>query len=134
MHTLLVMAAGGEPSVGIECLRAQPWLFGNVDSNSTLWRAVMGLGTDGPARVWGAAARVRERLWVGRDRSMPLTDNVDSTLLEVRSENKAGTAPHCKGGCGFCRMVWSVSDREPLWVKLRPDNAAGTTSQTTSRS
>ena len=42
----------------------------------------------------------------------------------VHSENKAGAAPHFKGGFGFHPMVCSTADGEPLWVKLRPGNAA----------
>lgn len=122
VHALLVLAGGGEACSDIEHLRAQPELFGDVASDSTLWRTVAGLGAGGPARVLGAAARVRERLWA--DRSGPLVVDVDSTLVEVHSENKQGAAPNYKGGYGFHPMVCSTADGEPLWVKLRPGNAA----------
>ncbi len=48
----------------------------------------------------------------------------DSTLVEVHSQNKQGAAANCKGGYGFHPMVCSTADGEPLWIKLRPGNAA----------
>jgi len=42
----------------------------------------------------------------------------------VHSENKQAAAAHYKGGYGFHPMVCSTADGEPLWVKLRPNNAA----------
>ncbi|WP_419551746.1 transposase [Candidatus Poriferisodalis sp.] len=50
--------------------------------------------------------------------------DIDSTLAEVHSENKAGAAPHHKGGYGFHPMICSTGDGEPLWAKLRPGDAA----------
>lgn len=49
-----MLAAGGEACIDIEQLRAQPELFGEVTSNSTLYRVITGMGADGP----GARARV----------------------------------------------------------------------------
>ena len=124
VHGLLMLAGGGEACTDIEYLRAQRELFGDVASDSTLYRTLTGLGASGAAALLGAAAAVRERLWADRDRSRPLVVDVDSTLLEVHSENKAGAAPHYKGGFGFHPMVCSVADGEPLWITQRPGNAA----------
>lgn len=124
VHALLTVAAGGEACSDIEHLRAQPELFGGVASDSTLWRTITGLGAGGPAALLGAAASVRPQMWAGRDRGGPLVVDIDSTLVEVHSENKAGAAPHYKGGHGFHPMICSTADGEPLWVKLRPGNAA----------
>ena len=93
-------------------------------SDSTLYRVVTGLGAGGPGALLGAAARAREAVWAGRDRSGPLVVDIDSTLVEVHSENKAGAAANYKGGYGFCPMVCSVAGGEPLWIKQRPGNAA----------
>ncbi|MDE0321622.1 MAG: transposase [Acidimicrobiaceae bacterium] len=123
-HGLLMLAGGGEACSGIEHLRAQPELFGDVASDTTLWRTVVGLGPGGAAVLLGAAASVRERLWADADRSGPLAVDIDSTLVEVRSENKAGAAPHYKRGYGFRPMICSAADGEPLWARLRPGNAA----------
>ena len=124
VHALLVLAGGGEACTDIEYLRAQRELFGEVASDSTLYRTVTGLGAGGPEALMGAAAAVRERLWAGRDRGRPLVVDVDSTLVEIHSENKEGAAPHFKGGYGFHPMVCSTADGEPLWIKQRPGNAA----------
>ena len=79
-HALLMLAAGGEACTDIEHLRAQPDLFGDVASDSTLYRTLVGLGAGGAAALLGAAAGVRERLWAGADRSGQLVVDVDSTL------------------------------------------------------
>ena len=50
--------------------------------------------------------------------------DIDSTLVEVHSENKAGAAGHFKGGYGFHPMLCATAEGEPLSVKLRPGNAA----------
>ena len=87
VHALLMLAGGGEACSGIENLRAQRELFGDVASDSTLYRTVTGLGAGGAAALLGAAAAVREPLWADHDRSRPLVVDVDSTLVEVHSEN-----------------------------------------------
>ena len=43
-HLLLMFAGGGEACSDIEQLRAQPVLFGEVASDSTLYRTLRGLG------------------------------------------------------------------------------------------
>ena len=50
--------------------------------------------------------------------------DIDSTLVEVHSENKAGAAAHFKAGFGFHPMLCATSDGEPLSIMLRPGNAA----------
>ena len=124
VHALLVLAGGGEACTDIEYLRAQRELFGEVASDSTLYRTLTGLGPGGPEALMGAAAAVRSGLWAGHDRGRPLVLDVDSTLVEIHSENKEGAAPHFKGGYGFHPMVCSTADGEPLWVKQRAGNAA----------
>ena len=72
----------------------------------------------------GAAAKARGEAWPKRRAGGPLVVDIDSTLVEVHSENKQGAAPHYKGGYGFGPMICSTGDGEPLWAKLRPGNAA----------
>ncbi|WP_419945090.1 hypothetical protein [Candidatus Poriferisodalis sp.] len=43
---------------------------------------------------------------------------------EVRSEDKQGAAPRCKGGYGFHPMMCLAGGGEPLWVKLRSGDVA----------
>ena len=123
-HALLVLAGGGEACTDIEYLRAQRELFGDVASDSTLYRTITGVGPGGAAALGGAAAAVRERLWADADRSGPLVVDIDSTLIEIRSQNKEGAAPNYKGGYGFGPMICSTADGDPLWIKQRPGNAA----------
>ena len=124
VHGLLMLAGGGEACTDIEHLRAQRELFGDVASDSTLYRTLTGLGQGGAAALLGAAAAVRQPMWADADRSRPLVVDIDSTLVEVHSENKQGAAPHYKGGFGFGPMVCPTADGEPLWIKQRPGNAA----------
>ena len=123
-RALQVLAGGGEACTDIEYLRAHGELFGEVASDSTLYRALTGLGPGGAAALMGAAAAMRSQLWADHDRGRPLVVDVESTLVEIHSQNKQGAAPHFKGGYGFHPMVCSTADGEPLWVKLRPGNAA----------
>ena len=124
VHALLVLAGGGEACTDIEYLRAQREMFGEVASDSTLYRTLTGLGPDGAAALLGAAAAVRPRIWADADRSGPLIVDIDSTLVEIHSQNKEGAAAHYKGGYGFHPMICSTAQGEPLWIKLRSGNAA----------
>ncbi len=124
VHLLLVLAGGGEACTDIEHLRSQRDLFGPVGSHSTLYRALRGIDGSGLGALWGAAATARGEAWSKRRGSGPLVLDIDSTLVEVHSENKQGAAPHYKGGYGFHPMMCSTGDGEPLWAKLRPGNAA----------
>jgi hypothetical protein len=50
--------------------------------------------------------------------------DIDASLHEIHSENKAGTAAHFKGGFGFHPMyVFADATGECLGVKLRPGDA-----------
>ena len=122
-HLCLVLAGGGEACSDIEHLRAEPELFGSVGSDSTLWRVLNDIGDEELAGLWQAAAAVRERVWPQMSAG-PLVVDIDSTLVEVHSQTKAGAAPHFKGGFGFHPMVCSTGEGEPLWGMLRPGNAA----------
>ena len=123
-HLCLALAGGGEACSDIEHLRAQPELFGPVASDSTLWRALSGVGDEELDGLWQAAGAVRERVWPQTPATGPLVVDIDSTLVEVHSENKQGAAPHYKGGYGFHPMVCSTDEGEPLWGMLRSGNAA----------
>ena len=123
-HLCLVLAGGGEACSDIERLRWEPELFGPVGSDSTLWRVLNGVGEAELDGVWRAAAAVRERVWSQQPAAGLLVVDVDSTVVEVHSENKAGAAAHYKGGWGFHPMVCSTDAGEPLWGMLRAGNAA----------
>ena len=127
VHAVLMLAGGGEACADIEHLRAQPVLFGRVASDSTLYRTLRGLGPDAVAALWGAVAGVRAKVWERTGAAVsaePVVLDIDSTLVEVHSENKAGAAAHFKGGFGFHPMLCATSEGETLSVRLRPGNAA----------
>ncbi len=125
VHSLLMLAGGGEACSDIEHLRAQPVLFGEVASDSTLYRTLRGLGPGATEALLEAVAGVRAGVWERRgDAAGPVVLDIDSTLVEVHSENKQGAAAHFKGGYGFHPMLCATSDGEPLSIKLRAGNAA----------
>ena len=127
VHVLLMLAGGGEACSDIEHLRAQPVLFGQVASDSTLYRTLRGLGPEAVQSLLAAVASVRGAVWERRGDTAqcgPVVLDIDSTLVEVHSENKAGAAAHFKGGFGFHPMLCATSDGEPLSIMLRPGNAA----------
>ncbi|WP_419924313.1 IS1380 family transposase [Candidatus Poriferisocius sp.] len=124
-HSLLMLAGGGEACSDIEHLRAQPVLFGEVASDSTLYRTLRGLGPGATEAVLGAVAGVRAGVWERRgDAAGPVVLDIDSTLVEVHSENKQQAAAHFKGGFGFHPMLCATDEGEPLSIKLRAGNAA----------
>ena len=127
VHALLMLAGGGEACSDIEHLRAQPVLFGQVASDSTLYRTLRGLGPEAVQSLLAAVASVRGAVWERRGDtagSAAVVLDIDSTLVEVHSENKAGAAAHFKAGFGFHPMLCATSDGEPLSIMLRPGNAA----------
>ena len=127
VHLLLMLAGGGEACSDIEHLRAQPVLFGQVASDSILYRLLRGLGPDALGGLWRAVAGVRSGVWERRGDVSgpgPVVLDIDSTLVEVHSENKAGAAAHFKGGFGFHPMLCATDAGETLSIRLRPGNAA----------
>lgn len=122
-----MLAGGGEACADIEHLRAQPELFGAVPSDSTLYRSFRGIDAPTLQGLWAAVAEARTKVW---RRSGATTGtgtvvvDIDSSLHEVHSQNKAGTAAHYKGGFGF-HPIYAFADAtgECLGVRLRPGNA-----------
>ncbi len=127
VQAMLMLAGGGEACSDIEALRAQRSLFGSVPSDSTLYRTFRKLDAATLAGLWEAMAEVRAQVW---RRSAATTGNdevvvdIDASLVEIHSENKAGTAPSYKGGFGF-HPIFCFADAtgEALAARLRPGNA-----------
>ena len=126
VQAMLMLAGGGEACSDIEVLRAEGELFGSVASDSTLYRVLRGVDEAALAGLRGSFAVLRRRAWAlcGAEEGEVVID-IDASLHEVHSENKAGTGPHYKGGFGFHPM-YAFADRtgECLSVMLRPGNAA----------
>jgi Transposase DDE domain group 1 len=131
VQTALVVAGGGESCADVEHLRAQADLFGSVPSDSTVFRAFHEITPAVRAGLAEATAEVRAKVWA---RSADTTGNrpvyldIDSTLVEVHSENKDQTGPTYKGGFGFHPMFcFADATGEALSGLLRPGNAGANT-------
>ena len=127
VQAMLMMAGGGEACSDIEKLRAQPVLFGEVPSDSTLYRTFFQLDPATVGGLWQAMAQARAEVWsraaatIGN--AMVVLD-IDSSLHEIHSENKELTGPTYKGGFGFHPLYcFADATGETLAVRLRPGNA-----------
>ncbi len=131
VQAMLMLSGGGEACADIEHLRSQPGLFGAVASDSTLYRSLRQIDGSTLAGLWEAMAEVRAGVW---RRSSATTGtatvvlDVDSSLHQIHSENKAEAAPNYKGGYGF-HPIYCFADAtgETLGVKLRAGNAGANT-------
>jgi len=126
-HAMLMLAAGGEACSDIEFLVAQPRLFGAVASDSTLYRTMRAITPTVLADLTTQAAATRALVWrrmaATTGNSMVVLD-IDASLVQIHSENKAGTGPNYKGGFGFSPMLcFADATGEALAGMLRPGNA-----------
>jgi hypothetical protein len=127
VHAMVMLAGGGEACSDIERLRAQPALFGDVASDSTLYRIVRSVDARMLDDLRDAAALVRRGVW-SRSSATTGTDAVvldlDASLVDIHSENKEGTAANYKHGFGFSPMFcFADATGEALGARLRPGNA-----------
>lgn len=131
VQTMLMLAGGGEACADIEHLRAQERLFGSVPSDSTLYRTLRAIDATTLAGLWEAMAEVRAQVWrrsAATTANAPVVLDIDSSLVEIHSENKEGTGPTYKGGFGFNPMLATAdATGEVLAALLRPGNAGTTT-------
>jgi Transposase DDE domain group 1 len=128
-QTMLMLAGGGESCADIEALASQDRLFGDVCSDSTLYRTFSDtLDPDAVERARRAMAGVRAEVWrrtSATDGDGPVILDVDATIVEIHSENKDGTAPHFKGGFGFHPLLcFADATGDALSGMLRAGNAA----------
>ena len=125
VHLMLVLAGGGEACTDIETLRSQRGLFGDVASDSTLYRTLVQADEGLLERLAGAMATVRERVWADYPEDETVILDIDSSVHELHSENKAGAAPTYNRKYGFhpmyCFADWTG---EPLAAQLRRGDAA----------
>ena len=128
VHQMLVLAGGGDSCADIEHLRAEEELFGDVCSDSTLYRTFTEeLPEDVLPGLKAGVAEVRRMVWrragllKGTD---PVVLDIDASLVDVHSEHKEGTAPNYKYGFGFHPMFCTADGTgEALSALLRPGNA-----------
>ncbi len=131
VQTMLVLAGGGESCADIEHLRSQERLFGQVPSDSTVYRTFRGIGPETLADLWEAMAEIRARVWrrsAATTGTAPVVLDIDASLVEIHSENKQDTAATYKGGFGYHPMFcFADATGEALAALLRPGNAAANT-------
>jgi hypothetical protein len=124
----VMLADGGECVADLGAVRDQQALFGEVASDSTAFRVVGRVASEGLLDELRAAHAVaRERCWKLRGAPEHLTIDLDATLITAHSE-KEGAAGNYKGGYGFHPLhAYADETREALAVKLRPGNAGSNT-------
>jgi Transposase DDE domain group 1 len=128
-HAMLMLAGGGEACSDIEQLSVEDRLFGDVASDSTLYRTMTGIK---PATLDGlrsAFAGIRHQMWTEHlDNGRAVVLDVDSSLVQIHSENKDEAAPTFNGGFGFHPMFcFADATGETLAARLRPGNAGANT-------
>ncbi len=128
-QAMLMLAGGGDSCADIEALGSQGRLFGDVCSDTTLYRTfTQSLDETAVGRARRAMAEVRADVW----RRLPMVTgdgpvilDIDASLVEVHSENKDGAAAHYKGGFGFHPLFcFADATGDTLAGHLRPGNAA----------
>ena len=130
-HAMLMLAAGGEACSDIEFLVPQQRLFGAVASDSTLYRTIRKITPSVLADLTAQAAVTRAPLWrrmaATTSTAMVVLD-IDASLVQIHSENKAGTGPNYKGGFGFHPLFcFADATGEALAAMLRPGSAGANT-------
>ena len=123
-----VMVADGGDAIGdIAAMAAQPRLFGEVASPSTLWRTLAAAGEHRVGRLKAARAAARRAVWAaGGDPGFYVVD-IDATLVDSHSD-KQGAAGTYKGGYGFYPlMAYLDATGECLAGLLRCGNAGSNT-------
>ena len=138
-QAMLMLAGGGESCTDIESLAAQGRLFGDVCSDTTLYRTFTdSLDGDTLVRARQAIGRIRGEVWeripavTGGDD--PVILDIDASLVEIHSENKDGTAPNFKGGFGFHPMFcFADATGEALAADYGQATRQPTTPPTTSK-
>ena len=127
VHAMVMLAGGGEACSDIERLRSQPALFGEVASDSTLYRTVRSIDAATLEDLRASAAVVRRGVWersAATTGTGPVVLDLDASLVDIHSENKEGTAANYKRGFGFSPMFcFADATGEALAARLRPGNA-----------
>ena len=126
---MLMLAGGGESCADIEALASQQRLFGDVASDTTVYRTFTeSLDPPTVERARRAMARVRSEVWrrtTAASGDDPVVLDVDASLVEIHSDNKEGTAANYKGGFGFHPLFcFADATGGALSGMLRPGNAA----------
>ena len=140
--TAVAIADGATTIAGIDTLRHQGELFGQVASDTTAWRALSQCDGVAAARVAKARAKVRRHVWdliearhgcippakaAGRDLGEVIVVRLDATVVVAHSEKQQARGTF-KGTYGHHPLTgWCDNTGESLAVQLRPGNAGSNT-------
>ena len=122
----MMIAAGGRCLSDLKTLRDQPVLFGEVASDTTVWRAMHQIDEQHLDALIGVRQQACRRLLQEADVDEVVLD-IDASLVASASDDKHGAAANFKGGFGFHPMLCFI---EPLGLAagmLRPGNANANT-------
>jgi len=124
----VMLADGGECVSDLGAVRDQRALFGPVASDSTAFRVIDRVASEGLlGELRAAHALARERFWELDGAPERLTIDVDATLIGAHSE-KEKAAGNYKGGFGFHPLqAYADETREALAAILRAGNAGANT-------
>jgi hypothetical protein len=127
-QAMLMLAGGGESCTDIETLASAGRLFGDVCSDTTLYRTFTeSLDAAAVVRARQAMATIRGEVWrrtSATDGNDPVILDIDASLVEIHSENKDGAAAHFKGGFGFHPLFcFADGTGDALAGHLRAGNA-----------
>jgi Transposase DDE domain group 1 len=124
----VTLADGGECVSDLGAVRDQQPLFGAVASDSTAFRVIDRVASEGLlGELRAAHARARERFWELHGTPERLTIDVDATLITAHSE-KERAAGNYKGGYGFFPLQAYLDEtHEALAGLLRAGNAGANT-------
>ena len=88
-----MIAGAGESCADIKRLRSQDELFGNMASDSTVFRAFHEITPSVRGGLCEAVAEVRSQVWArsATNGADPLYLDIDASLVEIHSENKDQT-------------------------------------------
>ena len=123
----VMLADGGDCVTDMAAFEGQERLFGARASETTTHRVLKSVDERLLARIRGARAKARARVWDAGARPNPITLNIDATLVSAHSEKELA-AGNYKHGYGFHRLgCWMDETGEALAAILRPGNAGSNT-------
>ena len=132
VQAMVMLAGGGVCCADIEQLRANDRLFGDVCSDSTLWRTFNhSLDPQTLGHVAEGFGHLRRQVWARSsvtNHADPVVLDIDASIVDIDSENKEQTAPTYNGLFGFHPMFcFADATGETLAAVLRPGNAGANT-------
>ena len=125
----VMLADGGDCVTDIDAYRGQERLFGARASETTTHRVLKSIDEQLLARLRGARAAARARVWDAGARPESITLDIDATLLTAHAE-KERAAGNYKHEYGFHPLgCWLDETGEALAAILRPGNAGSNTAE-----